>query len=109
MNLVDEYDMLAFSEDFPEEIEKKDKPITEVVEKEENVPENNKTDDKPAESNNNTILIIAGVAVLGIGVLCYFKFFKGKDKTPKAVPDEEDDEIEEETENEDTGVGETEE
>ena len=116
MNLVDEYDMLAFAEDFPEGVtvetpdgEAPTEPVTDaegnVVEQPEDSKDGEKTD-KPAEGGNNMLLIIVGVLALGGGgAFYYFKFVKNKPKAPKQslYSDEEDeDEYDEQTVNEDT-------
>ena len=116
MNLVDEYDMLAFAEDFPEGVtvetpdgEVTTEPVTDaegnVIEQPEENKDGEKTD-KPAEDGNNTLLILVGVLALGGGgAFYYFKVYKNKPKAPKQslYSDEEDeDEYDEQTVNEDT-------
>lgn len=117
MNLVDEYDLLAFAEDFPEGVaEKPDKnneavvtdtngdPVSEVSTDTNGKPIEDNGDKTAEGGNNNTLLIILGVLALGGGgALYYFKFVKGKPKAPKQpdYPDEDDDEYTEETVNED--------
>lgn len=121
MNLVDEYDMMAFAEDFPEgvTIETPDKEQTEpVTDAEGNVIENpddtseGEKDDKTEKNEgegggNNTLLILVGVlALAGGGAFYYFKVYKANPKAPKqSLYDEDEEEYEEETVNEDT-VGE---
>ena len=82
MNLVDEYDLLAFSEDFPEDAE------TESTEQPDDTA-------KPeAGGNNMIILLVGGVLLIGGGAFYYFKIYKGgKSKAPKqSVPDDDEDE-----------------
>ena len=118
MNLVDEYDMMAFAEDFPEgvTIETPDGEQTEpVTDAEGNVIENpddtseGEKDDKTEKTENkggrnNTLLILVGVlALAGGGAFYYFKVYKAKPKAPKqSLYDEDEEEYEEETVNEDT-------
>lgn len=118
MNLVDEYDMLAFAEDFPEgvTVEAPDgEQIEPVTDAEGNVIENpddtseGKKDDKTEKTENegggnNTLLILVGVlALAGGGAFYYFKVYKAKPKAPKqSLYDEDEEEYEEETVNEDT-------
>lgn len=120
MNLVDEYDMMAFAEDFPEgvTIETPDgeqtEPVTDaegnVIENPDHTSEgekNDKTEINEGESGgNNTLLIIVGIlALAGGGVFYYFKVYKAKPKAPKqSLYDEDEEEYEEETVNEDVDV-----
>lgn len=115
MNLVDEYDMLAFAEDFPEgvTVETPDgeqvEPVTDadgnVIENPDDTSEGEKDDKTEKTENegggNNTLLILVGVlALAGGGAFYYFKVYKAKPKAPKqSLYDEE--EYEEETVNED--------
>ena len=118
MNLVDEYDMLAFAEDFPEgvTIETPDgeqtEPVTDadgnVIENPDDTSEDEK-DDTPKKNEgegggNNALLILVGVlALAGGGAFYYFKVYKAKPKAPKqSLYDEDEEEYEEETVNEDT-------
>ena len=118
MNLVDEYDMMAFAEDFPEgvTIETPDgeqtEPVTDaegnVIETPDDTSESEK-DDTPEKNEgegggNNTLLILVGVlALAGGGAFYYFKVYKAKPKAPKqSLYDEDEEEYEEETVNEDT-------
>lgn len=117
MNLVDEYDMMAFAEDFPEgvTIETPDnEQIEPVTDAEGNVIENpddtsegekeDKTEKNEGEGGgNNTLLILVGVlALAGGGAFYYFKVYKAKPKAPKqSLYDEDEEEYEEETVNED--------
>lgn len=115
MNLVDEYDMLAFAEDFPEgvtvETPDGEAPTEPVTDSEGNVieqPEENKDGEKaeqPAEGGSNMLLIVVGILALGGGgAFYYFKVYKNKPKAPKQsdYADEDEDDYEEETVNEDT-------
>ena len=115
MNLVDEYDMLAFTEDFPEgvTVETPDgeqvEPVTDaegnVIENPDDTSEGEKDDktEKNEGGGNNTLLILVGVlALAGGGAFYYFKVYKAKPKAPKqALYDEDEEEYEEETVNED--------
>ncbi len=118
MNLVDEYDMMAFAEDFPEgvTVETPDseqvEPVTDadgnVIENPDDTSEGEK-DDKTEKNEgegggNNTLLILVGVlALAGGGAFYYFKVYKAKPKAPKqSLYDEDEEEYEEETVNEDT-------
>lgn len=121
MNLVDEYDMLAFAEDFPEgvTVETPDgeqvEPVTDsegnVIETPDDTSEGEKDYKTEKTENegggNNTLLILVGVlALAGGGAFYYFKVYKAKPKAPKqSLYDEDEEEYEEETVNEDT-VGE---
>ena len=117
MNLVDEYDMLAFAEDFPEgvTVETPDgeqvEPVTDaegnVIENPDDTSEGEKDDktEKNEGGGNNTLLILVGVlALAGGGAFYYFKFVKNKPKAPKEslYADEDEEDYEEETVNEDT-------
>ena len=121
MNLVDEYDMMAFAEDFPEGVtvetpaSEQVEPVTDadgnVIENPDDTSEGEKDDkDDKNEKNegegggNNTLLILIGVlALAGGGAFCYFKVYKAKPKAPKqSLYDEDEEEYEEETVNEDT-------
>ena len=118
MNLVDEYDMLAFAEDFPEgvTVETPDgeqvEPVTDaegnVIENPDDTSEGEKDDKTEKTENkgggNNTLLILVGVlALAGGGAFYYFKVYKAKPKAPKqSLYDEDEEEYEEETVNEDT-------
>lgn len=95
MNLVDEYDLLAFAEDFPEETKAKKpattepvvtdkggKPVSTIPETDENgepvsIPVSN-----PGNSNNKLLLLI-GILVLGGGAAFYFFKVKGKPTNQK--------------------------
>lgn len=118
MNLVDEYDMMAFAEDFPEgvNVETPDgEQVEPVTDAEGNVIENpddtseGERDDKTEKNEgegggNNTLLILVGVlALAGGGAFYYFKVYKAKPKAQKqSLYDEDEEEYEEETVNEDT-------
>ena len=115
MNLVDEYDMMAFAEDFPEgvTVETPDgeqvEPVTDaegnVIENPDDTSEGEKDDktEKNEGGGNNTLLILVGVlALAGGGAFYYFKIYKAKPKAPKqSLYDEDEEEYEEETVNED--------
>lgn len=123
MNLVDEYDLMAFAKDIPENVQaamdaengnEPTEPATdengnpiETPTDENGEPVENKADEKTDSSGGgNGLLIIVGVLALGGGgAFYYFKVYKNKPKTPKQsdYSDEEDeDEYEEEqTVNED--------
>ena len=118
LTLVDEYDMLAFAEDFPEgvTIETPDgeqvEPVTDaegnVIENPDDTSEGEK-DNTPEKNEgksgeNSTLLILIGVlALAGGGAFYYFKVYKAKPKAPKqSLYDEDEEEYEEETVNEDT-------
>ena len=115
MNLVDEYDLLAFAEDFPEgvTVETPDgeqiEPVTDaegnVIENPDDTSEGEKDDktEKNEGGGNNTLLILVGVlALAGGGAFYYFKIYKAKPKAPKqSLYDEDEEEYEEETVNED--------
>lgn len=117
MNLVDEYDMMAFAEDFPEGVTvetpdgEQTEPVTDaegnVIETPDDTSESEK-DDTPEKNEgegggNNTLLILVGVlALAGGGAFYYFKVYKAKPKAPKqSLYDEDEEEYEEETVNED--------
>ena len=117
MNLVDEYDIMAFAEDFPEgvTVETPDgeqvEPVTDaegnVIENPDDTSEGEKDDKTEKTENegggNNTLLILVGVlALAGGGAFYYFKVYKAKPKAPKqSIYDEDEEEYEEETVNED--------
>ncbi|MBQ5320363.1 MAG: DUF4366 domain-containing protein [Oscillospiraceae bacterium] len=117
MNLVDEYDMLAFAEDFPEGVTvetpngEQVEPVTDaegnIIENPDDTSEGEK-DDKSEKNEgegggNSTLLILVGVlALAGGGAFYYFKVYKAKPKAPKqSLYDEDEEESEEETVNED--------
>ena len=117
MNLVDEYDLLAFAEDFPENAPVnvgKDKKTS--ADGEDTDDETADTDDESgeetetpnsanADNGSNTIILLVGAALLvGGGAFYYFKIYKGgKSKAPKqsVSDDDEDDETEIEDPNDD--------
>ena len=114
MNLVDEYDLLAFSEDFPEGAPvKTDKDKKTVTDNTADVTEDTETESaeqpddtaKPEAGGNNTIILLIGGALLvGGGAFYYFKIYKGgKSKAPKqsVSDDDEDEETEIEDPNDD--------
>lgn len=118
MNLVDEYDMMAFAEDFPEGVtietpnSEQTEPVTDaegnVIERPDDTSEGEKNDtpkkNEGEGGGNNTLLILVGVlALAGGGAFYYFKVYKAKPKAPKqSLYDEDEEEYEEETVNEDT-------
>lgn len=101
MNLVDEYDLMAFAEDIPENVQaamdaengnEPTEPATdengnpiETPTDENGEPVENKADEKTDSSGGgNGLLIIVGVLALGGGgAFYYFKVYKNKPKTPK--------------------------
>jgi len=111
MNLVDEYDLLAFSEDFPEEVKSElgvtddDKTPAQTDESgnpvEDTSSDGKKTDDKTTEPQNGggnsllipLLLLLAG----GGGAFYYFKVYKPKQNSkPKKAAYDEDEEYEDE-------------
>jgi len=112
MNLVDEYDLMAFAEKFPEEVQSELKDGTESsaeTDKDGNSvkSDENQTDKdtKTKSSSGNPILIIILVlAAGGGGAFYYFKVVKPKKgaKAPKQADyGDEDEDYEEDTVNED--------
>lgn len=110
MNLVDEYDLMAFAEKFPEEVQ------SELKDGEESSAETDKdgntvksdesqTDkDTKTKSGGNPMLIIILVLAAGGGAFYYFKALKPKKgiKAPKQDDyGDEDEDYEEDTVNED--------
>ena len=106
MNLVDEYDLLAFSEDFPEGAPVKK---TSNDKKTDSADTGEDTDDAESESaeqpedtakpeadgNNTIILLVGGALLIGGGAFYYFKIYKGgKVKAPKKVVPDDDEEDE---------------
>ena len=108
MNFVDEYDLLTFSEDFPEGAPVKK---TSNAKKTDTADTGEDTDDAESESaeqpddtakpeaggNNTIILLVGGALLIGGGAFYYFKIYKGgKSKAPKqsVSDDDEDDETE---------------
>lgn len=109
MNLVDEYDLMAFAEDFPEEI--KENLETKVTASENADTPDNKEASKPDEPNTpaekkpdsskNILILLIGLLVLGGGAGFYF--FRAKDAsktTKKADIDIDDDEYDDAEESE---------
>ena len=105
MNLVDEYDLLAFSEEFPEDApvktdkdKKTDAGNTAEVTEDAETESAEQPDDtaKPEAGGNNTIILLIGGALLvGGGAFYYFKIYKGgKVKAPKKVVPDDDEEDE---------------
>lgn len=117
LNAVDEYDLMAFAEDFPEEVleeleiedgntENPDKSVSKDDKSNQKKFDNSGAEtvnDTPDGGNNSTVIIIL-IAAAGIGGLVYFKVIKpkkGGKPNKTAVYDDEDEEYEEETVNED--------
>ena len=110
MNLVDEYDLMAFSEDFPEEVKSElgvnDEDKTPVVTDEGGNPvegtnsDGEKADDNvnEAQSGGNSLLIpIILLLAGGGGAFYYFKVYKPKQNSkPKKAAYDEDEEYEDE-------------
>lgn len=101
MNLVDEYDMLAFAEDFPEgvTVETPDgeqvEPVTDaegnVIETPDDTSEGEKSDktekNEGEGGGNNTLLILVGVlALAGGGAFYYFKVYKAQSQRLRSSP-----------------------
>ena len=115
LNLVDEYDLLAFKEQFPGNAPVEvnaDKKTDTKADKTAN-PEESGSGDEPdtkdtakpenGGGNNSMILIIGAAALIAGGAFYYFKIYKKKPKQPKAPQyDEDEDDAEEETVNEDS-------
>lgn len=124
MNLVDEYDLMAFAEDIPENVQaamdkengaSPAKPATdengnplEAPTDENGEPVEDNADKKTENSDGgNGLLIFVGVLALGGGgAFYYFKVYKNKPKAPKQsdYSDEDEEDYEEETVNEDTNI-----
>jgi len=111
MNLVDEYDLLAFSEDFPEEVKSElgvtdeDKTPAQTDESgnpvEDTSSDGEKADDKatePQSGGGNSLLIpILLLLAGGGGAFYYFKVYKPKQNgKPKKASYDEDEEYEDE-------------
>ena len=111
MNLVDEYDFLAFAEDFPEETKAKNptttepvvtgkggKPVSTIPETDENgepvrIPVSN------PDGSNNKLLLLIGILALSGGAAFYFFKIKGKPTNQKKPDiDIDDDEYDDEPE-----------
>jgi len=113
MNLVDEYDLMAFAEKFPEEVQSKLKDGTESsVEtdkdgnsvKSDESQTNKDTKTKSGGGNHPMLIIILVLAAGGGGAFYYFKVVKPKKgtKAPKQADyGDEDEDYEEDTVNED--------
>lgn len=109
MNLVDEYDMLAFAEDFPEGVTV-DAPendtsenTAEETEKNDSGQSDETTDSEKSSSGGNNMLLIAigALVIIGGGAFFYFRVYK-KPKKQKQTSYTYEEEDEEETVNEDT-------
>lgn len=111
MNLVDEYDLMAFAEDFPVEIQSELKDGAESsseTDKDGDSVKSNESqtdkDTKTKSSGGNPMLIIILVLAAGGGAFYYFKALKPKKgiKAPKQDDyGDEDEDYEEDTVNED--------
>lgn len=111
MNLVDEYDLMAFAEKFPEEVQpelKDDEESSAETDKDGNSVKSDESqtdkDTKTKSSGGNPMLIIILVLAAGGGAFYYFKALKPKKgiKAPKQDDyGDEDEDYEEDTVNED--------
>ena len=111
MNLVDEYDLMAFAEKFPEEVQselKNGEESSVETDKDGNSVKSNESqtdkDTKTKSSGGNPMLIIILVLAAGGGAFYYFKALKPKKgiKAPKQDDyGDEDEDYEEDTVNED--------
>ncbi len=111
MNLVDEYDLMAFAKDFPEETKAKKpattepvvtakggKPVSTMPETDENGEPVSIPVSDPGGSNNKLLLLI-GILVLGGGAAFYFFKVKGKPTNQKKTDiDIDDDEYDDDPE-----------
>ncbi len=110
LNIVDEYDLMAFAEDVPKDAEwefgvtDKDK-APDVTDKNQKSVEGTedkkeKSDDnqtKPKNNAINTLLFLIFFLLVGGGALYYFKIYKGKkNSNSKKISYDEDDEYEDE-------------
>ena len=117
LNAVDDFDLLSFSENFPDGVweayeELKEEAaanaiIAEIENADDSIgvetsakPSKNADPDDSAPANNTQIIIIAVIGVAFAGGFVYFKFIKGKKKAVKSpsFDDEEEDEDEDEDE-----------
>jgi len=110
MNLVDEYDLMAFAEKFPEEVQSELKDGAESsseTDKDGNAVKSDESqtdkDTKTISSGGNPMLIIILIlAAGGGGAFYYFKVLKPKKSAPKQADyGYEDEDYEEDTVNED--------
>ena len=112
MNLVDEYDLMAFAEKFPEEVQSELKDGAESSAETDKDGNAVKSDENQTEKDTKTksgggnpmLIIILVLAAGGGGAFYYFKVVKPKKgaKAPKQVDySDEDEDYEEDTVNED--------
>lgn len=111
MNLVDEYDLMAFAEKFPEEVQselKNDEESSAETDKDGNSVKSDESqtdkDTKAKSSSGNPMLIVILVLAAGGGAFYYFKVLNPKKnaKAPKQADyGDEDEDYEEDTVNED--------
>jgi len=118
LNAVDDFDLLTFSDDFPDGVIEAYEELKEEVLNAQNsenaggeetntiVKPNNpdNSEDEFVSGNNTQIYIVTGIGALFLGGLVYFKFIKGKKKavkTPTYDSDEEEDDEESEEQEED--------
>ena len=111
MNLVDEYDLMAFVEKFPEEVQselKNGEESSAEIDKDGNAVKSDESqtdkDLKTKSSGGNPMLIVILVLAAGGGAFYYFKVVKPKKgaKAPKQADYcDEDEDYEEDTVNED--------
>ncbi len=112
MNLVDEYDLMAFAEKFPEEVQSELKDGEESSSETDKDGNSVKSDESQTDKDTKTksgggnpmLIIILVLAVGGGGAFYYFKVVKPKKgtKAPKQSDyGDEDEDYEEDTVNED--------
>jgi hypothetical protein len=120
LNAVDDFDLLSFSDNFPEGVweayeELKEEAVNNAInaEIEGEDGEGSKTakpttnsDPEENPANNTQNYIVAGIGVLFLGGLVYFKFIKGKKKTVKTPLYDSDEEEDEDEEYDETGENE---
>lgn len=102
MNLVDEYDLMAFSEDFPEEVKAEldvtdDEKPAQTDESGNPVEESDSDGEKDDKVNSGNSFLIPILLLLagGGGAFYYFKVYKPKQNSkPKATAYDEDEEYE---------------
>jgi hypothetical protein len=113
LNAVDDFDLLTFSDDFPDGVIEAYEELKEEIitaqntentdnneEKPPTKPDNSESTEESAPRNNTQIYIIGGVGALFIGGFIYFKKFKGKGNknavtTPLCEGEDEEEESEE--------------